>query len=279
VIIDFHTHIFPKTVQKQRNLYFDGEPAFKLLYESEKSTIVGVDQLIEAMDQDRVDKSVVFGFPWQHEDYFKQNNDYVMEAVARYPDRLYGFCCLDPNHPKSEREVERCLDAGMSGIGELGFYTSDIDHEAIKHLVPIMDMAHKKNKPVMIHTNEPVGHFYPGKTPLSVKSIYRFVESFPNNTIILAHWGGGAFFYHLLKKEAKTVFANVYVDSAASIFLYDQRIWSVACDIIGSEKILFGTDYPLLPANRYYKQIMENIDLKSLDKENILGRSALRILS
>jgi hypothetical protein len=279
MIIDIHTHIFPKKVQEQRNFFFDGEPAFKLLYENVKSTLVGVDQLIEAMDKDNVDKSVVFGFPWKHETYFKQNNDYVMEAVAKYPDRLYGFCCLDPYHPNSEKEVERCLNAGLSGIGELGFYTSDINEETIKHLLPVMDMAQLRNKPVMIHTNEPVGHFYPGKTPLSVKAIYHFVERFPDNKIILAHWGGGVFFYHLLKKEAKNVLANVYVDSAASIFLYDQRIWSVACDILGSEKVLFGTDYPLLPANRYFKQIETNAHLKNSDIENILGKSALNILS
>jgi hypothetical protein len=279
MIIDFHTHIFPKAVQEKRNHFFEKEPAFKLLYENVKSTIVGVDQLIEAMDKDHVDKSVVFGFPWQHEEYFKQNNDYVIEAVNRYPDRLYGFCCLDPYHPNSAKEVERCLNAGLSGVGELAFYTSDIDDKAIQYLTPIMEMAQMQNKPVMIHTNEPVGHLYPGKTPISIKSIYHFIERFPDNTIILAHWGGGVFFYHLLKKETKNVMTNVYVDSAASIFLYDQRIWSVACDIIGSEKILFGTDYPLLPANRYFKQMEMNKNLSITDKKNIMGKSALRILS
>ena len=279
MIIDIHTHIFPKIIQNQRDLFFEGEPAFKLLYDNPKSIIVGVKQLIEAMDKDNVDRSVVFGFPWKNEQYFKQNNDYVMEAVAKYPDRLYGFCCLDPYHPNSVKEVERCLNAGLSGIGELAFYTSDINEETIRHLQPIMRMAQMSNKPVMIHTNEPVGHLYPGKTPLSVKSIYHFVQCFPNNKIILAHWGGGVFFYHLLKKEAKDVLANVYVDSAASIYLYDHRIWSVACDIIGSQNILFGTDYPLLPANRYFKQIEANINLKGSDIDNILGMSALNILS
>ena len=279
MIIDFHTHIFPKAVLENRSNFFEGETAFKLLYENDKSTMVGVDQLIASMDKDHVDKSVVFGFPWKHEEFFKMNNDCVMEAVNKYPDRLYGFCCLDPYHPNSLKEVERCLNFGLSGVGELGFYTSDINDETIHYMKPIMEIARIQNKPVMIHTNEPVGHLYPGKTPLSVKSIYHFIESFPDNTIVLAHWGGGVFFYHLLKKETKNVLNNVYVDSAASLYLYDQRIWSVACDIIGSEKILFGTDYPLLPANRYFKQIEMNTNVRASDKENIFGQSALRILS
>ena len=274
MIIDFHTHIFPESVQQNRSLFFDGEPAFKLLYQNPKAKIIGMKQLIQAMDNDHIDRAVVFGFPWKHEDYYKHNNDYVLKAVATYPDRLIGFCCLDPFHPSSEKEVERCLDAGLSGVGELAFYEAGITEESLKYLSPIMEMAHMHQKPVMVHTNEPVGHLYPGKTPNSIKEIYRLVECFSKNTIILAHWGGGVFFYHLLKKEAKDLFANVYVDSAASLFLYDSRIWSIACQILGSEKIVFGTDYPLLAAHRYFKQIDQDTNLRPDDKANILGTTA-----
>jgi len=275
--IDFHTHIFPKAVQDDRHLYFDGEPAFKLLYANKNSRIVTAEQLIMAMDEDGIDKSVVFGFPWKHESYFKQNNDVVLEAVSKYPDRLIGLCCLDPFHENSEKEAERCLDAGLSGLGELAFYESGFDTETIKQLSPIMEIARQKNNCVMIHTNEPVGHDYPGKTPVSLKEIYDMLKCFPDNKIVLAHWGGGIFFYHMLKKEAKDVLKNVYLDTAASLYLYDERIWEMACEIIGSEKILFGTDYPLLPANRYFKQ-MKNTNLTDDDRKNITGQSAIKLL-
>ncbi|MBF0449449.1 MAG: amidohydrolase [Candidatus Magnetomorum sp.] len=278
MIIDFHTHIFPKAVQEERQQFFDGEPAFQLLYDSEKANIVGADQLIHAMNRDGIDRSVVFGFPWKNADYFKLNNDTVLEAVTKYPDRLIGLCCLDPFHQDSEKEVERCLDAGLAGIGELAFYESGFDNETLSRLSPIMQTASQKHKCVMIHTNEPVGHEYPGKAPVSLKEIYHLVKRFPDNKIILAHWGGGVFFYHLLKKEAKEVFANVYVDTAASLFLYDLRIWSIACQLLGSEKILFGTDYPLLPAHRYFKQIKAS-GISVEDQNNILGNTAKQILN
>jgi len=277
MIIDFHTHIFPKNVQNNRDHFFEGETAFKLLYDSKKSKIVNADQLIDAMDHDDIDRSVVFGFPWKQADYFKQNNDTVLEAVSKYPDRLIGFCCLDPFHPDSEKEVDRCLTAGLSGIGELAFYESGFNKETIERLTPIMKMAQETNKCVMIHTNEPVGHIYPGKTPVMIKEIYNLVKNFSENKIILAHWGGGVFFYHMLKSEAKNVLTNVYFDTAASLYLYDEKIWSVACKIIGSEKIVFGTDYPLIPANRYFKQIDSSGITKS-EKENICGKTAEMIL-
>jgi len=37
MIIDFHTHIFPKEIRNNRDSLFKNEPEFKLLYESPKS--------------------------------------------------------------------------------------------------------------------------------------------------------------------------------------------------------------------------------------------------
>ena len=95
MIVDFHTHIFPKKIRQNRYNHFDTESSFKLLYEPEKSKLVGVTELIQTMDAEKIDISVVFGFPWKNPDTFKQNNDYIIEAVSRYPDRLKGFGCFD----------------------------------------------------------------------------------------------------------------------------------------------------------------------------------------
>jgi predicted TIM-barrel fold metal-dependent hydrolase len=64
-----------------------------------------------------------------------------------------------------------------------------------------MDICRRREKPVLIHTNEPVGHLYAGKTRNTLSQIYQMIRRFPENRIVLAHWGGGIFFYNLLKKE------------------------------------------------------------------------------
>ena len=96
MIIDFHTHIFSKKIRENREKYFIPEPAFKLLYTSPKSKLLGVSEIISSMDEQGVDKSVIFGFPWKNSDIFREENDYILDAVERYPDRLIGLCCLDP---------------------------------------------------------------------------------------------------------------------------------------------------------------------------------------
>ncbi|MCU0558610.1 MAG: amidohydrolase [Desulfobacterales bacterium] len=277
MIIDFHTHLFPDAVCSGRQCFCDSEPAFDMLYRSPKSRLVSTAALLAAMDANGVERSVVFGFPWQNPELFRMHNDCIMEAVQRHPGRLTGFGCFDPLARDSAREAQRCLDGGLSGIGELAFYRSGIDAEALDRLAPVMELCRDRGRPVLIHANEPVGHAYPGKAPVTLAQLYRLVQRFPGTTIVLAHWGGGLFFYNLLKKEVKEALSNVYVDTAASPFLYDPAIYRVAIDVIGPGKILFGSDYPLLPPRRYFKE-MEEGGLSPQDRAAICGVNAARIL-
>lgn len=277
MIIDFHAHIFPPKVRKNRDAYFEGEPAFRLLYQSPKARLIGAEDIIRAMDQEGVDVAVVFGFPWKNLITAVRHNDYVMEAVARYPDRLKGFCCLDPCHPQAVSEVERCLGGGLAGVGELAFYQSGIVCEIRDSMAPVMAICRERGLPVLIHTNEPVGHAYPGKTENTLAEIYEFIKRFQMNKIVLAHWGGGIFFYGLLKKEVKEVLRNVWFDTAASPFLYDPAVYRHAIDIMGREKILFGSDYPLIQPARYFKDL-RSAGLSDQEVTDISGKNALKLL-
>ena len=200
---------------------------------------------------------MVFGFPWKNEDTFKRHNDYIMNAVAKYSDRLMGLGCFDPAHQNAAAETERCLRGGLRGIGELAFYKFRISDATLDQMVPIMEICGSRDLPVLIHTNEPVGHVYPGKTPNTLAQIYRMIKRFSQNKIVLAHWGGGIFFFNLLKKEVKEKLKNVYFDTAASPYLYDPDIYPVAVKLVGLNKILFGSDYPLLSPARYFSEMEE----------------------
>ena len=114
MIIDFHTHIFPEIIRKNRNDFFEGEPAFSLLYDSKKSKLAGADDIVPVMREEGVDISVVFGFPWKNPDTAKMHNDYIIASVEKYPDQLKGFCCVDPAWNGTAGEVERCLAAGIN---------------------------------------------------------------------------------------------------------------------------------------------------------------------
>ncbi len=275
MIIDTHTHIFQEQVKQDRARYFENEPEFKLLYNSPKAAIGNIVDLLKSMDIYQVDISVICGFPWRNPEHTKKNNDIIIESVLKYPDRIKGLACFDTAWEGAADEARRCIDAGLCGAGELAFYLSGIDQKALAFLDPVMAVLREKgNLPCMIHTNEPVGHKYHGKTPITLEQIYTLAKTFPDNKIILAHWGGGIFFYNIMKKETKTVFKNIWYDTAASPFLYDSQIYDMAVTAEVAEKVLFGTDFPLLTPDRYYKDI-DNSNINTLEKKQILGKNAV----
>ena len=277
MIIDMHTHIFHDEVIENRAAHLDDEPEFALLYESDKSKMIGADALVAIMDEEGVDKSVVFGFPWREKKRFKANNDAVIEAVKKFPDRLIGMACFDLASPFAAEETKRCFDEGLKGVGELAFYKSGIDEAALEVMEPVMALCKDADLPVIIHTNEPVGHDYPGKTPITLGQIYNLAARYPENRICLCHFGGGIFFYNLLKKQAKETLKNLWFDTAASPYLFDATIYEVSARFAGEDRILFGSDYPLLKPSRYIKEIDANIKDEGL-KRKILGENAASFL-
>ena len=277
MIIDFHTHIFPESIRNRREKYMPAEPGFKLLYDTPKAKMAGAEALIAAMDLQGVDKSVVFGFPWKDPNTVKHHNDYIMKAVAAHPDRLIGFCCVDIFNNDAYLEAVRCIEGGLSGIGELADYQSGLNGEFLDRLDPLMALCRAKDLPVLIHTNEPVGHSYPGKSPMTLNGIFRLIDCYPENKTVLAHWGGGLFFFGLLKKGMKKPLENVYFDTAASPFLYSDSVYPVAVRIAGVEKILFGSDFPLIDPSRYFSEMTE-AGLSEAEMDAVCGLNAATLL-
>lgn len=277
MIIDFHTHVFPSFFRDDRSALFSDEPAFKSIYCSSQAKLVGAKELLLSMDEGGVHRSVIFGFPWEEPENYRRHNDYIIESVNRHPDRFVGFCCFSPLSPDGPREAERCLQAGLSGVGELAVYGAGLSAGVIEGLRDVMTLCSQFDVPFLLHTNEPVGHEYPGKAPMTLGQIYAFLKTYPSNRIVLAHWGGGLFFYGLMKKEVKEVLQNVWLDTAASPFLYTPDIYRIAGEILGFEKILFGTDYPLIKPQRYFND-MESAGLSSAAIEQITGLNAANLL-
>ena len=102
---------------------------------------------------------------------------------------------------------------------------------------------------LLMHLNEPVGHRYPGKTEADFGEVAAFVEAHPALKIILAHLGGGICFYELMP-EIRKAFSLVYYDLAAAPFLYSDDLYRFAAAFL-PDKVLFGSDYPLLTLSRY----------------------------
>jgi uncharacterized protein len=277
MVIDFHTHIFPPFIRDSRHLFFDQEPSFESIYSNPNSRLNAAEELLENMDNDGITRSVVFGFPWKLTDHYKRHNDYIIESVVKNPERITGFCAFDPLSSDAPKEAERCIRAGLAGVGEIAVYDSDFSDDIICRFRDLMAVCAEMDVPVLLHVNEPVGHLYPGKQPMSLNGLYELLKSFPGNKIILAHWGGGIFFYGLMKKEVREVLKNVWFDTAASPFLYRPDIYRISGEIMGYDRILFGSDYPLIKPLRYIKEL-ESTGLVPEMIEKIMYKNAEKLL-
>jgi len=276
--IDVHTHIFPPEVVSNREAFFDNEPAFRLLYGSPKAKIVTAEGLITMMDELGIDVAVTFGFPWESMEMTKRHNDYILESAAKYDGRLIPLACVFPLTKEAEFEVARCLESGAMGAGELAIYGEASTDEAIAAYGRIADVVRRHGKVMLIHANEPIGHSYPGKAPYGLAFYYEILKRCADVPVILAHWGGGIFFFGSLKKEVDNVFKNTYFDTAASPFLYKPCVYKLACQIVGADRILLGTDYPLLKPDKYFSE-MNAAGLTPEEKEKISGLNAVELFN
>jgi uncharacterized protein len=257
MIVDFHTHIFPPAFCRDRDRFFSGEPGFDLLYRPAASVLISAEDLLREMDRVGVDRSVVFGFPWEKSDHYRRHNDYILESVQRHPGRLSGLCCFSPLSPGGIEEAERGFREGLSGVGELAVYHEPWGDRCFRQLGNVAELCARRDRVLLLHVNEPVGHSYPGKTTAGLEDFYRLLKVHPSTRFILAHWGGGLFFYGLMKKEVRDVLRNTWFDTAASPFLFRPEVYRIAGEILGFEKILFGSDYPLISPGRYFSEMEE----------------------
>ena len=275
--VDFHIHITPYDLINTCSSIYKKEPYWKLLCESPNNKFATAEGVIEDLDKCGFDKGVIFGFSFKDLGMCRYVNDYTIEMVKKYPDRLVGMMAISPKSSGFEKEFTRCIDAGLKGVGEMFLSGQGIDPFNKGDLSSLMGLAMEADVPIIIHSNEPVGHYYVGKVEVTPREISEVVLNFPDNKLVLAHFGGGLPFYELMK-EMKNRLKNTYYDTAAGIYLYDSKIFKVLKEIGILNKVIFGSDFPLLSSCRFEKYFT-NSGLRDKELSLILGDNASKLLN
>jgi len=96
MLIDFHTHLFPPDILKHREHYCERDPWFNALYANPQVGLASAEDLIAEMETSGVDVSVTFSFGWTDIGLIEETNSYVIDAMLRYPGRIYGMAVLQP---------------------------------------------------------------------------------------------------------------------------------------------------------------------------------------
>ena len=207
-------------------------------------------------------------------------NEYVYQIVRRWPDTFAGFGSVDPwKGKKALDELDRCAqEYGFRGIKVhpncQAFFPNDPQH------YPIWEKCQKLGLVVLTHTGMAGTHAgTPGGGGIHLKYSHplyvdEVAADFPELTIIMAHpqwpWQDEGIATLLHK-------ANVYVDLSGWSPKYIPRELIDFANNRLPEKVLFGSDYPGLPLDRWLRDFQE-APFKDAVRPKILGENAKRIL-
>lgn len=212
------------------------------------------------------------------------DDKYVAAYVAKHPDTLLGFLCVDPTQDGWEREMrEGHEEFGLRGIKLLPMYAGFSPDE--RRLDPLWEYATKHRLPVLLHT----GTTFVAQAPLECtlpRKVDNVAIRFPEVKIIMAHLG------HPYEGECIATFRkhpNVYADVSALHYRPFQLYHSLMLvqEYGVWHKVLFGTDFPFTTVNesiagiRRLNDMTAGTGLPRLDEaqiEQMIHRDSLKIL-
>jgi predicted TIM-barrel fold metal-dependent hydrolase len=271
-VLDSHTHVFPPELIAKRQVIASTDGSFRLIYGSGQARMADGPALFSYMEQEGIDRAVAACFPFEDEGLIRAANDYVLD-LAKTDQRVIPFVTVDPRGGDGAvAEAERCLAQGARGVGELAYYEAGFGERQRMDLEGLATFMEQEGMVLMLHVNEQVGHDYSGKARIDFAEVVSLAQAHPGLKLILAHMGGGICFYEFMP-EIRKAFSNVSYDLAAAPFLYSPELYAFAARFL-TEKVLFGSDYPLLTLARY-KADLES--LGDLTRKKLLHDNARRL--
>lgn len=165
-------------------------------------------------------------------DQLREENDRVMRAMRRFPDRAYGSVYLSPSHlDASLKEFDRCVrDGPMIGIGEL-----EIDMRCnAPELDPIVERAVSMKAPILQHCWLKTGGSEPGES--RPNDLAELARRHPDATFICAHTGGNWEQGIRMIRDTKNVCAEIAGSDPTSGFV------EMAVRELGAERVVYGSD-------------------------------------
>jgi predicted TIM-barrel fold metal-dependent hydrolase len=242
------------------------------------------DTLLRDMDEAGISSCVLQGWYWQRLETCDLQNSWHLGWIRRHPERLIAFAAVQPAAGRRSVEaLERALDSGLRGVGEVlpqaqGFSLEDPWWRRM------VELAAARRVPITLHATDPEAPPAAGpRTPLD--AYVRMAREYPEAAFILAHYGGGLAFRR--GEGGEPLPNNLYFDTAASPLLYDPGVLRRAVDRVGAERILYGSDYPLLVYPRVsrrpgFVRFLGEIEAAGLSRAEaslVLGANLRRLLS
>ncbi len=255
MMIDAHTHLGLETfVVRPLSEEKKKKPAFKDRMHNEPATLVA------ALDRNGVDKAVAFPFPLAEVDR-DVANAYVLAAAAEYPTRIIPFALVGD-------DVEASIAQGARGFKQ--HFLLEPDRFDLRRAYQAIEAA---GLPLIVHL----------VTHAVIEGVEAILREAPGMRLIVAHMGrcepntGKCVEENL---NALAVHNNVYFETST---VRDERAFRLAIDILGPDRVCFGSDFPF---NSYADHDPLRVELDAVDaagfpaeiREKVFGGNIISLL-
>ncbi len=243
LIIDCHAHIGP------HSRYFVPDD--------------NIDGIIGVMDDMGIDKIGINKLEALEGD-FVAGNDQTAQAMRKYPDRIIGHACINPNYPDIvEAETLRCFE--KLGMRMLKFHAAWHQTEPMHaNYRPAVEYCAARRIPLISHLPDYVG---------SLPAYVQLAQEYPEMPFIVAHstapWAVDAIVEQCAHIE------NMYFDTCGYSKWYSsvERLVN-GC---GEDRVLYGSDVAWLNLPHEIGPILF-AELSDTAKEKVLGQNMQGIL-
>lgn len=276
--VDVHTHVWECPCHIGERFIHD---ARRTAGEGYKDIGVDLEKHWEAMQA--VDRAVVLGFRARHVGVLVPN-EYVAEYVSRHPERLIGFCSVDPQDPDAVEQLDDAVQRlKLQGLKMGPIYQNVAPTDS--RFRRIMKRAEELRIPMLIHQ----GTTFCENVDLNIANpvqLQPLAIEFPNLRMVIAHMG------HPWINETLVLIRkqpNLYSDISALYYrpwqFYNALVAAMEYGVL--DRLLLGSDYPFttpastMEALRKVNRIVEGTNLPRIPEaklEGMIHRDTLDLL-
>jgi len=253
---DYHQHLFsPEIARRSPSL----QP-------------IAAADLVPLLDAAGIERAAVLSLGYQfgnpnrppvedEYEHVKAENDWTSREVARYPQRLVGFCGVNPLRDYAREEIDRCAKDPQLRTGlKMHFGNSDVDllnPQHVKALQGVFRAANAHRMAIVVHLRSTISQKRPYGASQARAFLTDVLPSAPDVPVQIAHLAGAGGYDDPLVDEALAVFVDAIAanDARMAKVLFDVSgvaglgQWKTKTDLIakrirelGVERVLYGSD-------------------------------------
>jgi len=314
-VADHHAHLQSPAAARLLNAGTSRDSRQPAGTEEEKPSTAS--ELIVQLDAAGIRRSVALsdayrlGSPFVHVSHeaaaVDAENEWTLHQVQMYPDRLEGFCSVNPVRPYALAAVEHCAAIGLRGGLKLHLANAKFrfdDPAQIQQLRKVFAAADRLRMPILIHLRTDETWHGRHNVQIFMEKVLPSASHVPVQIAHLGGWGG----YDQATDETLSAFAeacedhaarcrNLYFDISAVVLSpayaraapgSDERLlWDEQKDFadgperlaislrrVGLSRILFGTDWPNETASNYIDTLRHGLRLSPAEINQIFSNVA-----